>query len=215
MKIKSFFSKIKQKRKNIKISKNASVSDNSILHGNNVIYDYTQIISSEISSYSYVGSHSKIINSSIGKFCSIASNVNIGLGVHPKNSISTSPVFYSTRLQAGKTFSKIQKYEELIRVNIKNDVWIGVGAIVLDGVTIGDGAIVAAGAVVTKSIPPYSIYGGVPAKEIGKRFSDEKINFLLSLEWWNFDEKKLSKISDFFSAEDEWEINSLKRHLNV
>ena len=109
MKIKSFFSKIKQKRKNIKISKNASVSDNSILHGNNVIYDYTQIISSEISSYSYVGSHSKIINSSIGKFCSIASNVNIGLGVHPKNSISTSPVFYSTRLQAGKTFSKIQK----------------------------------------------------------------------------------------------------------
>lgn len=68
---------------------------------------------------------------------------------------------------------------------IGNDIWIGYEAIVLSGVTIGDGAIIGARAVVTKDVPPYTIVGGIPAKQIRKRFSDEVISKLLELQWWN------------------------------
>lgn len=70
-------------------------------------------------------------------------------------------------------------------VKIGNDVWIGTRAMILDGITIGDGAVIGAGAVVTKNVPPYAIVGGVPAKIIKYRFSQDKINELLASQWWN------------------------------
>jgi len=76
---------------------------------------------------------------------------------------------------------------------IGNDVWIGFEAVIMSGVAIGDGAIVGARAVVTKDVPPYTIVGGVPAKEIRKRFSDERISELLSLKWWDWPEEKIQK----------------------
>ncbi|MGN0740572.1 MAG: CatB-related O-acetyltransferase, partial [Treponema sp.] len=74
---------------------------------------------------------------------------------------------------------------------VGNDVWIGYEAVILSGVTIGDGAIIGARAVVTKDVPPYTIVGGVPAKQIRKRFSDDVISKLRSLEWWNWSEEKI------------------------
>lgn len=76
---------------------------------------------------------------------------------------------------------------------IGNDVWIGYEAVILAGVTIGDGAIIGTRAVVTKDVPPYSIVGGVPAKSIRKRFDDETIVELLRLKWWDWSEEKIAQ----------------------
>ena len=76
---------------------------------------------------------------------------------------------------------------------IGNDVWIGFEAVILSGVTIGDGAIIGTRAVVTKDVPPYTIVGGVPAKPIRKRFSDSVISELLKVQWWNWSENRIKK----------------------
>ena len=76
---------------------------------------------------------------------------------------------------------------------IGNDVWIGFEAVILSGVTIGDGAIIGTRAVVTKDVPPYTIVGGVPAKPIRKRFSDDVISQLLKIQWWNWSENRIKK----------------------
>ena len=75
---------------------------------------------------------------------------------------------------------------------IGNDVWIGYEASILAGVTIGDGAIIGTRAVVTKDVPPYTIVGGVPARQIRKRFSDEVISTLLTLKWWDWSEERIA-----------------------
>lgn len=76
---------------------------------------------------------------------------------------------------------------------VGNDVWIGYEAVILAGVTIGDGAIIGARAVVTKDVPPYTIVGGVPAKQIRKRFNEETIDTLLKLKWWDWSKERISK----------------------
>lgn len=141
-----------------------------------------------IGSYSYTSSNCTFNNAYIGKFCSIGCNVLIGLGKHPtKNFVSTHPIFYSTRKQSEITFVENSFFEETENIFIGNDVWIGANAIILDGVNIGDGAIISAGAVVNKDVPAYSIYGGVPASFIKLRFEENEIEFLKNLKWWNKD----------------------------
>ena len=76
---------------------------------------------------------------------------------------------------------------------IGNDVWIGFEAVILSGVTIGDGAVIGTRAVVTKDVSPYTIVGGVPAKPIRKRFSDDVISELLKLRWWDWSENRIKK----------------------
>ena len=76
---------------------------------------------------------------------------------------------------------------------IGNDVWIGYEAVILSGVTIGDGAIIGTRALVTKDVPPYTIVGGMPAKIIRKRFEEETINLLLEKKWWNWSREKIAK----------------------
>ena len=75
---------------------------------------------------------------------------------------------------------------------VGNDVWIGYEAVILSGVTIGDGAIIGSRAVVTKDVPPYTIVGGVPARAIRKRFDEDTIAKLKALQWWDWDEEKIS-----------------------
>lgn len=86
---------------------------------------------------------------------------------------------------------------------IGNDVWIGARAIILSGVKIGDGAIIAAGAVVTKDVEPYTIAGGVPAKPIRKRFTDEQIDALINLKWWDKDDMWMREYAAMFSHIEE------------
>ncbi|TLU65218.1 CatB-related O-acetyltransferase [Thalassotalea litorea] len=106
--------------------------------------------------------------------------------MHPKDYFTTSPLFYRVK----NTFklnivNEDLEFDEYSRVTIGNDVWIGARAIILDGVKIGDGAIIAANAVVTKDVPPYAIVTGVPAKINSYRFEKERINELLKLKWWD------------------------------
>ena len=91
---------------------------------------------------------------------------------------------------------------------IGNDVWIGYEAVILAGVTIGDGAIIGTRAVVTKDVPPYTIVGGVPARMIRKRFSDEDVKTLQEMKWWDWPVEKISSAIPFIQAGD---IDSLKR----
>ena len=178
-------------------------SRNSIISAKAKIYPKYEIHETEIGEYSYVARNSHIQKTKIGKFCSIGPNFLCGWGIHPTDSLSTSPMFYSTMRQNGITLSETTKIEELKPINIGNDVFIGANVIVLDGVTIGDGAVIGAGAVVSKDIPPYAIAVGCPIHVIRYRFAPETIDKLLRIEWWNFDEEQLKDVEKyFFNIED-------------
>lgn len=127
----------------------------------------------------------------IGAFCSFATGVKLLLGgEHRIDWVTTYPfnvLWESARHIAGHPKTKGD-------VIIGNDVWIGTEAIIMSGVKIGDGAVVAARAVVTKDIEPYAIYGGNPARLLKKRFDDKTIRQLLELQWWNFKDEEIKKL---------------------
>jgi acetyltransferase-like isoleucine patch superfamily enzyme len=152
------------------------------------------VIKSSVGDYTYLGDGVCVCHSRIGRFCSISSLVAIGGGTHPSRGwVSTSPVFFSMRRQVGTTFVSAPLFNELPQTLVGNDVWIGHGATVLPGLEVGHGAIVGAGAVVTKDVPPYAIVGGVPARLIRERFCEEDIHWLLSIKWWDWGEPELRK----------------------
>lgn len=152
------------------------------------------IMSCTIDKYSYVGRNSCIINTEIGKFCSIADNVYIGGAEHPMNWGSTSPVFQNVKHSSTKkSFAKHEWNPYNKKVHIGNDVWIGHGVVISQGVTIGNGAVVGANAVVTKDIPAYAIVAGCPAKVIRYRFDASTIEKLEKSEWWNLNDIMLKQ----------------------
>ena len=165
---------------------------NSTICKSSKIYPFSKVVNCKIDSYSYISYFSHLQNVNLGKFCSIAKRFSAGLGFHPTDFISSSPIFYSPKNPLFKSFVKEKRFNDLKPIYIGNDVWIGSNVVVIDGIKIGHGSIIGANSVVTKDVEPYSIVGGVPAKLIKKRFSEEEIEFLLKLQWWN-------KPLDFFS----------------
>lgn len=183
---------------------NSSISDKSMLYGPYSIWNV------DLGDYSYIMPNSNINNTKIGKFCSIGPNFISGCGIHPTGGISTAPMFYANNLSNGITFCDTSKIEETKPISIGNDVWIGINVTILDGVNVGNGAIIAAGSVVNKDIPAYSIYGGVPAKLIRYRFSEKQILDLQKIEWWNFNYSRLKEIErSFFDIDKFIKDNSL------
>lgn len=167
------------------------------------LYPPYNIYESSIGDYTYIATNSLISLSNIGKFCSIGPNFLCGYGVHPTKSISTSPVFYSTLRQNGTTFSKTNKFAEREKISIGHDVFIGANVTILDGVNVGHGAVIAAGAVVVKDVPAYSIVGGVPAEIIKYRFTQDKIEALLRIKWWNWGKEGLMVVEKYnFNIEE-------------
>ena len=137
----------------------------------------------------------------IGKFCSIACGAKFlfNSANHRLQSLSTYtfPLFYEEWEQE---MNLTEAWDNKGDIIIGNDVWIGYDAVILAGVTIGDGAIIGTGAVVTKDVPPYTIVGGVPAKPIRKRFSDEDIALLLELKWWDWSIDKISNSIQYIQS---------------
>lgn len=161
------------------------------------------VTDSRIGSYTYIGEGTRVSRTNMGRFCSIASGCKIGLPSHPTRSfVSTHPAFRDVdHLQysfVGKTI-----FDPYGRVNIGNDVWIGENALILDGISIGNGAIIGAGAVVVKPIPDFSVVGGVPARLIRYRFTASQIKWLNTINWWDKDEQWLRQHSEAFLSIEE------------
>lgn len=151
----------------------------------------------------YQGSESKVI---IGSYCSIAKNVRIITGgIHPPDWVALFPFRIVWGLPGAFTDGTPATKGA---VNIGNDVWIGTDVTILSGVTIGSGAIILAGALVTKDIQPYSITGGVPAKVIKKRFTEDQIEQLMKIKWWEWSEEKIKDAIPLLSA------NTIKEFIN-
>jgi len=133
----------------------------------------------------------------IGKFCSIAYGTKFLFNGanHTLNSLSTYP-FPVLADEWDLAVPITDAWDNKGDIVVGNDVWIGFEAVIMAGVTIGDGAIIGSRAVVTKDVEPYSIVGGIPAKLIRKRFSEEKILELLEMEWWNWSEEMIKKNLD-------------------
>ena len=160
-------------------SPKCSFGSNARIRSGNYIYGNIKM-----GRYSYISGPGCIVfDCEIGNFCSIARQVNIGLPDHQVSFVSTSPFFKPI------DYNGRQKHAP----RIGNDVWIGANAIICRGVTIGDGAVIGAGAVVTKDVPPYSISAGVPARHIRYRFSPEEIRKLEELKRYDWDDDKLKK----------------------
>ncbi len=161
------------------------------------IWERTTLLSSNLGKHSYCGNGTILIHATVGRFCSIGNEAILGTWSHPTDLVSTYPGFYSDN-QHTINIRRDINIQEINPVTIGNDVWIGHRAIIVGGITVGDGAIIASGAVVTKDIEPYAIVGGVPARVLKKRFPQATIDRLLELLWWDSDEETLRKYSELF-----------------
>ena len=155
--------------------------------------------SSHVGRYSRVQVNTKVAYTDIGNFSAIGRDSVLGLGQHPTNYLTTNSIFYK-RGSWGfhDDWCEEIEYEENARIHIGNDVWVGRNSMILDGVTIGDGAIVAAGAVVTKDVPPYAVVGGVPARVLKYRFASQIIERLLEIKWWNLPDEEITRVKELF-----------------
>ena len=156
----------------------------------------TQATRVKMGKYSYIGCFCFLVNTEIGKFCSIADNCRIGGAEHPLNRLSMSPVFHDGKNVLGTNFNNISAVPTIETI-IGNDVWIGANCCIKSGVSIADGAVVGMGSIVVHDIGPYEIWAGNPAKLIRKRFDDDTIDRLLHTQWWELDDSEIGKFAEY------------------
>jgi phosphonate metabolism protein (transferase hexapeptide repeat family) len=159
-----------------------------------------RIDETEIGDYSYIMQDGAVWCATIGKFVNIAASVRINATNHPTWRATLHHFTYRAANYWDDAENEADFFEarRARRVVIGHDVWIGHGATILPGVTIGNGAVIGAGAVVSKDVAPYTIVGGVPAKLIRERFSQELGAQMDQLSWWDWDHKKLRIALDDF-----------------
>lgn len=180
--------------KGLLVSKQSSFDRYTKFSEYNALHQNAIVSRTTLGRFTYITGAS-VSNAIIGQFCSIGPGTKIGgLGTHPVKWATTHPAFYSTRKQAGVSFVKTDQFQENVGpVKIGNDVWIGANVLIIDGIKVGDGAIIAAGAVVNRDVDPYAIVGGVPARIIRYRFSPAVIKRFLELKWWDWPEDELRR----------------------
>lgn len=163
------------------------------------IGDRCKVVETSLDDFSYLSSDSDVINTRIGKFCSIASHTRINPGNHPLPRVALHHFTYrASRYGFGQDESEFFEWRASSPVTIGHDVWLGHGVVVLPGVSIGNGAAIGAGTIVTKDVEPYAIVVGNPGKPLRKRFSNETIEGLESLAWWDWEPRVLAdRLLDF------------------
>lgn len=149
-----------------------------------LVNQYAYLSNSVFDAYSIAGRNAYVESTDIGRFSGVGQSSKVGLWEHNLKGV-TWHGFYMTKMFGGFV-KENREYDYHERTTIGNDVWIGTHSVVLKGVSIGDGAIVGAGSVVTKDVAPYTIVVGNPARVLRVRFDEEMIAFLLKVQWWNF-----------------------------
>lgn len=197
-------------RKKARFGRNTDLGSDVLFEGRNIISEGVSLTGHSSVGYgSYIGAYSKLCDAEIGRYTCISSYVSLVGGKHPTNNwVSIHPAFFSVQKQSGFTYVTEQKFEEhdyldkdkTTKIRIGNDVWIGSHVLLLEGISIGDGAIIATGAVVVNDVPPYAIVGGCPARLIRYRFSHEQIQFLLERRWWDKNEPWIKAHVNLFES---------------
>lgn len=167
-----------------------------------------------VGAFTYFNGRSQLTKARVGRFCSFGPEIVVNPGNHPVSWFSSHP-FVCDPVDASTQMRRFPEYAEILvrqaqgahserrqgGVTIGNDVWIGLRSIVLGGVTVGDGAIIAAGSVVTKDVAPYTIVGGLPARVIRQRFPDHIVERFLRVEWWKYSMAPLAGQADYSDVE--------------
>lgn len=207
-------------------SANSYISKRSTFEGMNKVHPNASF-DGEMGYGSYIGGGSNV-SGKVGRFTSIGRLISVIQGTHPYTApfASTAPCFYALnkdKQQNGDTFATEQLYDELMYADqekkypviIGNDCWLGTGASIVAGITIHDGAVILAHAVVTKDVPPYAVVGGIPARVIKYRYDQDTIDFLLKTQWWNNSEQWFRinwKLLSDITKLKEYYANIHKRH---
>ncbi len=184
-----------------KLLKKARLSSlkKSNIHFSSKVESGSSVYFSTIDRYSFCGYDCELFHVDIGSFTSIANRVIIGGARHPMEWVAMSPVFYKGRDSLSKKFSEHQLDDDM-RTSIGHDVWIGQSSIILSGVKVGNGAVIGAGSLVTKDVPPYAVVAGNPAILIRYRFEEDVISDLERIKWWELSDEILSKMSKYIPS---------------
>lgn len=182
-----------ENKQNVKLSGFSRGLQNVTFKGKNAVPDRCNFSGKITIGYATTLGYNNLLGGQIdiGKYCQIGSDVALHASNHPINYLST---YINKNLFNGE----LKTLKEEKKIEIGNDVWIGHGVIIVGNVKIGNGAILAAGSVITKDVAPYSIIAGVPGKMIKKRFSDQIIKEIEELKWWDFSEEELIKNKKLF-----------------
>ncbi|WP_257141129.1 CatB-related O-acetyltransferase [Bacillus sp. AFS015802] len=199
------------KKEKVSLALGATINKEVHLSGANKVGKFTSLRNIKMGYASYVGERSFLCDAKVGKYCSIGDRVSFIVGNHPTTeAISTHPAFYSTIGQAGIVYAEKNCFKEYKHVEdnysfiIGNDVWIGSDSKLVQGIKIGNGAVIAGGSVVTKDVESYEIVGGVPAKRIKYRFSENERLILENLAWWDFPNERLKELTKIMNNPKEF-----------
>lgn len=186
-----------------KLMEKSSVGDFSKVE-NSVLNKYVRIDRNNyiwhsiVGKHSYTGKNTSVISAEIGNFVSVSWNVTIGGANHDYSRVTTHSFLYDDRdALRPEGASGYDRFKA--PCIIKNDVWIAANAVILRGITVGNGAVIGAGSVVTKDIPDYAIVVGVPARIIGYRFEENLIHLLNQTCWWNWEDEQIRKNYHLFN----------------